>query len=269
MDRSSSTAFFCHEFVALRLLAAIRMGLGGAHADGSADHIDRLDGRRRCCPGEEAVMKLLHSLTIGILLGLVLVIGSSQIASAQGTGSIEIHKRVCPSGEIVNLFDDCHGNPPTQPVSFSLDGGPAQLVDADGNLTFTGLAAGTYQISEVEGIPLDFATLKVWCSVQGDNPVPFEVTTDGPNFSVDVGDGEQIVCDVYNIPENLSGLTPTPVATATPSIQLPNTGSGVGTGSDLLTTLAYGALLAALALTTIGLARRMIDSPSDTKHTRR
>ena len=82
---------------------------------------------------------------------------------------------------------------------------------------------------------------------------------------VGVGDGEQIVCDVYNIPENLSGLTPTP----TPAVQLPNTGSGVGTGSDLLTMLAYGMLLAALALTTIGLARRMIDSPSDANRTRR
>jgi hypothetical protein len=214
-------------------------------------------------------MKVFRSLTIGMLLGLVLLLSQSGIASAQGTGSIELHKRVCPSGEVVNLFDECHGNPPTQPVSFSLDGGIAQLVDADGNLTFTGLAAGTYQISEVEGIPLEFANLKVWCSVQGDNPVPYEVTTDGPNFSVTLGDGEQIVCDVYNIPENLSGLTPTPVVTTTPSIQLPNTGSGIGTGRDLLTTIAYGALLAALALTTIGLARRMIDSPSDSKHTRR
>ena len=53
------------------------------------------------------------------------------------------------------------------------------------------------------------------------------------------------------------------------AIQLPNTGSGVGTGRGLLTTLAYGALLAALALTTIGLARRMIDSPTDSKRTRR
>ena len=218
-------------------------------------------------------MKVFRSLTIGMLLGLVLLLSQSGIASAQGTGSIELHKRVCPSGEVVNLFDECHGNPPTQPVSFSLDGGAAQFVDADGNLTFTGLAAGTYQISEVEGIPLDAANLKVWCSVQGANPVPFEVTTDGPNFSVRVGDGEQIVCDVYNIPEKLSGLTPTPVVTPvttpTPSIQLPNTGSGVGTGRDLLTTLAYVAILAALALTTIGLARRMVDSPTDSKHTRR
>ena len=216
-------------------------------------------------------MRFLHSLMLSALLGLVLVVSQTGIASGQGTGSIELHKRVCPSGEVVNLFDDCHGNPPEQPVSFSLDGGPAQLVDADGNLTYTGLAAGTYQISEVEGIPLEFVTLKVWCSVQGDNPVPFEVTTDGPNFSVDLGAGEQIVCDIYNIPVNLSGLTPTPAsaATQTPSIQLPNTGSGVGTGRGLLTTLAYGALLAALALTTIGLARRMIDSPSDSKRTRR
>jgi hypothetical protein len=207
-------------------------------------------------------MRSRHCIGFGIVFALVLLLSQAQIGAAQATGSITLHKRVCPSGEVVNLFDDCHGNPPEQLVSFSLDGGAAELVDASGNLTFDGLAAGTYQISEVEGIPLEFVNLKVWCSVQGDNPVPFEVTTDGPNFSVDVGDGEQLVCDVYNIPENLSGLTPTPVpvATQTPSIQLPNTGIGTASGHDLLTTIAYAFMLAALALTTIGLARRMIDS---------
>jgi hypothetical protein len=55
----------------------------------------------------------------------------------------------------------------------------------------------------------------------------FAVATDGSNFSVDLGEGEAIVCDVYNNPENLSGLTPTPAPAVTVDVTLPNTGRGV------------------------------------------
>lgn len=207
-------------------------------------------------------MRPRHSMGFGVIFALALFLSLSQLGAAQAAGSITLHKRVCPAGTTGNVFDECHDNVPGQPVSFSLNGGAAELVDANGDVTFSGLAAGTYAISEVEGIPLDFVNLRVWCSIQGTNPVPLEVTTDGPNFSVDLGDGEAMVCDVYNIAENLSGLTPTPapVVTKTPSITLPNTGSGMTPGHDVLTTVAYGLMLAALALTTIGLARRMIDS---------
>jgi hypothetical protein len=207
-------------------------------------------------------MRSRYPIGFSLAIALALFLSLAQLGAAQATGSITLHKRVCPAGTTGNVFDECHDNAPEQAVSFSLDGGAAELVDASGDLTFDGLAAGTYQIAEVEGIPLEFVNLKVWCSIQGDNPTPFEVTTDGPNFSVDLGDGEAVVCDVYNIAENLSGLTPTPapVVTQTPSIQLPNTGSGTASGNGFLMTVSYGLMLAALALTTIGLARRMVDS---------
>ena len=40
---------------------------------------------------------------------------------ARARGTIEIHARVCPSDAPGNLFDDCHGNPPSQPFSYSIE----------------------------------------------------------------------------------------------------------------------------------------------------
>ena len=92
----------------------------------------------------------------------------------------------------------------------------------------------------------------MYCSVQDDDPVVFQVTTDGPNFSVDLEAGQYLVCDVYNIAEDLSGVTPTPVpdddddGTDTPDVVLPNTGSGLDMGSGTPAVLSYLALVALL-----------------------
>ena len=195
-------------------------------------------------------MKHMRSVILALGVALVLVVSQAQLTSAQGTGTIELHKRLCTT-DAVNLFDDCHDTLVDQEVSFSLDGGAAVAVDASGNVVFDGLAAGTYDISEVEGPPLDFVSLRVFCSVQGDDPEVFEVTTDGPNFSVELGDGEYIVCDVYNIAEDLSGLTPTPTTPPDDDddddgvTQLPDTGSGIGTGGSS-SALAMAAMVALL-----------------------
>jgi hypothetical protein len=190
------------------------------------------------------------------------MLSSAQVGSAQTTGTIEIHKRLCPAGQPVgDIFEDCHDNLVDQAVSFSLDGGAAAAVGVDGNLIFTDVAAGSHDISEIEGPPLEFVSLRVYCSVQDSDPEVFAVTTDGPNFSVDLGAGEHLVCDVYNIAEDLSGLTPEPtaVATSTPGgVQLPNTGSGMGTGSGStgLALFALLALLGSLAMIGFGVASR-------------
>ena len=195
-------------------------------------------------------MKAMRVVFAGFLVAVVLVVSQVGFAAAQGSGTIEIHARVCPSDAPGNLFDDCHGNPPSQPFSYSLNGGTSAFVDADGNVSFTGLTAGTYNVSQTEGIPLEFANLRVFCSVQTADPVVVEEVTDGPNFSVALADGEHVVCDVYSIPENLSGLTPTPAATATPGITLPNTGSGLDAGSGLMAPMGFA--LVALILTAVG-----------------
>ena len=203
-------------------------------------------------------MKHMRSVILALGVALVLVVSQAQLTSAQATGTIEIHKRLC-TADAVDLFADCHDNLVDQEVSFSLDGGAAVAVDASGNLVFDGLAAGTYDISEVEGPPLEFVNLRVFCSVQDDDPESFEVTTDGPNFSVDLADGEYVVCDVYNIAENLSGLTPTPAPDDDDDdddgvTQLPDTGSGIGTGgssSALLMAAMVAMLFGAASLTMV------------------
>ena len=194
-------------------------------------------------------MKYLHSVVLGVFIAVTLVFSQAQTGLAQATGSLEIHKRICPADTTGNLFDQCHGTVPDQTVSFTVDGGAAQSVDANGNVVFSGLAAGSHAVSETEGPPLEFVNLRVFCSVTSDDSEVFEVTTDGPNFSVDVGAGEAVVCDVYNIAENLSGLTPVPtvVATTAPGVQLPNTGSGVGTGGGTSPAVLF-AMLAALGV---------------------
>jgi hypothetical protein len=152
----------------------------------------------------------------------------SGLTPEAGTGSLEIHKRVCPAGSPkVDIFQECHGNPPTQEVDFSVDGGPPAAVDQNGNVLFTGLSAGSHVVSETEGPPLDFVNLQVWCSVEGSSAGAQQLATDGPNFTVEIGPGESVVCDVYNIPENLSGMTPTSVPVPT-TVPLPTVAPAVG-----------------------------------------
>jgi hypothetical protein len=199
-------------------------------------------------------MRYLRSVVFGAVVALVLVVSQAQLGAAQTTGTIEIHTRLCPGGEITDIFEDCHENLVEQAVAYSLDGGTAETVDAaTGNLSFTDLAAGTYEISQTEGIPLHDANLKVFCSVQDDDPEVFEVLADGPNFEVELGEGEHIVCDVYYVPIDDSGLTPTPAVTSTPApavtstpaVTLPNTGSGLESGSGIAAPVGY-ALVALL-----------------------
>src|SRR5690606_19905268 len=108
-----------------------------------------------------------------------------------------------------DLFGECHDNAPEQEISFRVDGGPERSVDAAGNVIFEGLDAGDHAVQEVEGIPLEFVRLVIWCTDINDGEGAFQVFPDGPNFVVNVGPGQHIVCDVYNIPEDLSGRTPT------------------------------------------------------------
>ena len=205
-------------------------------------------------------MRHLRLVMTGVFVALFVIVSQAQMGSAQTAGAtLEIHKRVCPADATGNIFDDCHGNPPTQTTTFSVDGGAATSVDASGNLIFTGLAAGTHTVTEVEGIPLEFANLRVFCSLEGDATGAVEVATSGPDFTVTLADGDHMICDSYSIPENLSGLTPTPGTgtTPTPAIQLPNTGSGFdGSGSSGL--LAFLMVAIGLGIASVALVRRPV-----------
>lgn len=165
--------------------------------------------------------------------------------NVRAEGSVELHKRVCPSGApVTDIFTECHGNPPEQTVAFAVDGGAPVEVDAAGNVVFMGLAAGSHVFSETEGPPLDFVDLRVFCSVQGDGAGAEEVATDGPNFTVEVPAGGAVVCDVYNIPENLKGEEPTPTP-AGPALPGTGTGQRQDSGTDGLSVVLLMALLVA------------------------
>ena len=139
--------------------------------------------------------------------------------------TLEIHNRLCqngpPNGDI---FEECHEFLVDQPVSFAVDGGEARFVDDAGNVIFDDLTPGSHDVALVEGPPGDFVNWQTWCSVVGSDALPFSAG-DGPGFRVEVGDGQHVICDMYVIPEDLSGLptnTPQPdEPTNTPAPVIP------------------------------------------------
>lgn len=198
-------------------------------------------------------MRLNRLTAIRSLAGLAMLaalLAFSGAAGAQGTGTITIHSRLCPAGQPTgDIFTDCHSHLPTITTSYSIDGGAAQTVGADGNTSFTGLAAGAHEIAQVDGVPLDFAHLRAFCSDTTTGSAVTEETVNVNTFSVSAVAGDTIVCDVYTIPENASGVTPTVPAgngsngTSGNGTTLPNTGVGPSqNGNNAALELALGAL---------------------------
>jgi hypothetical protein len=141
--------------------------------------------------------------------------------------TLEIHNRLCPDGPPSgDIFEECHEFLVDQPVSFSVDDGEPRLVDDAGNVVFDDLSPGTHMVYLIEGPPGDFVDWQTWCSVVGSDAPPFSAGS-GPGFEIELGDGQHIICDVYVIPEDLSGgptntpqpdvPTNTPAPTSTPA----------------------------------------------------
>jgi hypothetical protein len=193
----------------------------------------------------------------GFALLLVLLGSTLSSVSAGGIATITIHNRLCPTGYTGNeLFADCHGNPQDSNLEFSIDGPTPRsgATDDDGNVTFSTLVDGTYNISG--GVPGEFATAVVWCSVDEDPDTLFEATETDTGFSIDVEADTDVICDWYNTPIDLSG-GPTPTPTPDGVTQLPNTGSGAVAGPNANIAL-YGFGLFALGMTALALRRRAV-----------
>ena len=164
-----------------------------------------------------------------------------------------------PTGDI---FPVCHSGLPTLTTTYSLEGGGAQAVGGNGNLTFSGLAAGNHTIAQQDGVPLDFAHLRVFCSDQTAGSAAKEIAVNVNSFTVKAVAGDEIVCDVYTIPENASGQTPTPAPTTAPqptatttsggTTQLPSTGVAQSGGSNSTELALFG--LAAVVVAGAGFA---------------
>jgi hypothetical protein len=195
-------------------------------------------------------------LAAGFALFLVLLGASfSHAIAGAGTQTITIHNRICPTGYTGSaLFADCHGNPQTDHLDFTISGSgelQTQATDDNGNVTFNS-NPGSHDISG--GVPGEFASTVVYCSVNRDQ-IPSTQTDTG--YSVTVPDGEDVICDWYNIPEDLSGLTPTPAPTSTPTTTLPNTGAGETTSESSGNYALLGFAIVALGATAFALRRRV------------
>jgi hypothetical protein len=161
-------------------------------------------------------------------------------------GSLEVHLSLCPEGYTGNtIFDDCHGNG-LDGYEFTLEGEGGDFAatteilqtPGPGIATFTGLPAGEYTLRG--GPPGDFGSIELFCSIQ---PEGGEATwsIEGATGTVSIGENEHVLCDWYFIPENLSGLTPTPEPTEAPSraeilvtlFSCPPTDSGTYGGASL------------------------------------
>ncbi len=142
--------------------------------------------------------------------------------------------------------------------------------DAAGKVAFDGLGSGTYVIAE--GIPGDFNRIEVFCAAPGETE-PRDIESDGVNrIEVELGAGEMLSCDWYNIPADARGddKTPTPTPPVSggtkkpsptpkagePVTRLPNTGGGAGEDGGMGTADLAALLALALGLGATGVQLR-------------
>ncbi|MDQ4045256.1 MAG: prealbumin-like fold domain-containing protein, partial [Chloroflexota bacterium] len=136
-------------------------------------------------------------------------------------GSLTVHLAACPQEyEGSDFYEDCHGNGIADQEFFLTGPGvDTSAVTAmpqepgPGIVEFTGLPAGEYLLAG--GPPGDFGTVRLFCTLQPDGAsVETQVSTTQATFTI--GEGEDVLCDWYYIPEDARGETPTPTPTQTP-----------------------------------------------------
>lgn len=135
-------------------------------------------------------------------------------------GSLTVHLAVCPeeyTGD--RLFDDCHSDGIAD-QQFTLNGpageqtGTTEILQSPGPgiTTFSELPTGDYTLAG--GPPGDFGSVKLYCSDQTTNQ-RIDVSVDSTIATFSLGENQDVLCDWYYIPENASGITPTPSPTPT------------------------------------------------------
>ena len=196
-------------------------------------------------------------------LGVLALIAATMMpaaATVEPTSSITIHNRICPTEyDGSDFFGDCHDNPQTSNLEFTIDGPvtDTRATDNEGNVVFPELPGGTYQISG--GVPGEFADTFVYCSDAADPGTVF-VSTTALIVSLDLPDVTDVICDWYNIPVDLSGNgddgTDDGDDTGTPPT-LPTTGVGSAVSAGTLGGPLGLLAIVGLATTSLALRRRM------------
>ncbi len=153
---------------------------------------------------------------------------AAPLGAQDGTATLTIHHRWCPAGFAgPDYYAACHDFPLTD-WDLSMRGPEHRTgrTGADGNVSFTDLIPGTYQISGGGG-PTDFVELDVFCAPAAAPGTKFPSTTEqlrgGPGtflVELDLGAGDDVLCDFYVTPADLSPPNDgvgSPPATATDS----------------------------------------------------
>lgn len=135
--------------------------------------------------------------------------------------SVTVHLALCPIGyEGDELYDTCHGTGVSD-QEFVLTGPDGEVsavttvpqTPGPGIVEFTGLPAGDYTLAG--GPPGDVGSVRLYCTTQPDGAF-VETALDSTRAGFPVGEGEDLLCDWYYIPDNAQGETPVPTATAEP-----------------------------------------------------
>ena len=161
------------------------------------------------------IMRIFHLVRpvalAAVLLAVTVLPGLTSSAGAASRGGIVIHPRLCPfdlaPGD--SLFEECHGTPGPDDVTFTVDSRREKAIDSRGNVSFGSVTAGDHLvILTTDYQPNEFLQLKAFCSninpttgTTGPNEATIR-TTEQASFYVRVGSGSKLVCDVYFLRES-------------------------------------------------------------------
>jgi len=151
---------------------------------------------------------------IAIVVALMLSflgVATPKMAEAQsGTATLTIHSRFCPPGyDGTDIFETCHDNIGMRSVEFSVTGldvrfGFNDIPDEAGNITLSDLPPTEYVMST--SLDQSLAISRVYCSL-GDGSSGEWLEQDPTeygwgNYRIQLGRGEERVCDWYQIPSD-------------------------------------------------------------------
>ncbi len=193
------------------------------------------DGRCGLRGYEEDSMQGIKRIAVATIAAASILIGVAGTASADVTGTFEIHARACPT-DAVDLFADCHDNPVAD-FDAHMNDSDGCLTGDDGNCSFPIDAPSEYDTLYLDQVPFH----AVYCTATNET-TRIEYGDDYVDiFWVDDA-ADEVVCDVYMIDETL------PLAHAG-GAALPNTGAGMNEqGANLGLLLAGMVALGGLAV---------------------
>ncbi len=130
---------------------------------------------------------------------------------ADGLASLTVQALNCPVGYEGETFgDDCVE--PLADIAFRVVIPATELrvegtTDAGGSVVFEGLGENTYALTG--GVPAEFAVQPVFCVDEDGSEFPSEPTqSEIPGAVLELGDGDDVTCLWYVIPEDLRGDDP-------------------------------------------------------------